>query len=172
MSSSYTLSASETFTLVHARHMGAKVATDLKRMQRFYGSPSDARITEFETEVVALLRAGYLDTVTYGFQRDGNWIEPALRYTARDLIGSSATDDDPGRIRPGADVSGASFRSYLSYGASWLILTAAERQAFEATLPIARSGAPAPGVDGYLGSDLTYWSGGRALDRATVRSYR
>ena len=39
MSDSYTISESESFTVTHARHMAAKVATDLKRMQRLYGSP-------------------------------------------------------------------------------------------------------------------------------------
>ena len=67
--------------------MAAKVATDLKRMQRFYGSPSDRASPSYEAEVTELLKAGYLGTVTYGFRRDGNWIEPTLRYTARDLAG-------------------------------------------------------------------------------------
>ena len=40
MSYSYTLSETRTFTVTHARHMAAKVATDLKRMQRLYGSPA------------------------------------------------------------------------------------------------------------------------------------
>jgi hypothetical protein len=42
MTVSYTFSESTTFTLTHAKHMAAKVATDLKRMQRLYGYPSDA----------------------------------------------------------------------------------------------------------------------------------
>jgi hypothetical protein len=37
-------------------------------------------------------------------------------------------DDDPGRIRPGADIRGASFYSYLTYGASWDRLTSTSRQ--------------------------------------------
>src|SRR4051812_43126141 len=115
MSYSYSYTESSTFTVTHARHMAAKVATDLKRMQRFYGHPSDTRIGQFEAEAIELIKAGYLGTVTYGFQRNGNWIEPTLRYTARDLAGASANDDDPGRIRPGADVSGAVFKSYLTY---------------------------------------------------------
>ena len=44
MSSSFTLTETTTFTLTHARHMAAKVATDLKRLQRFYGRPGDAAI--------------------------------------------------------------------------------------------------------------------------------
>ena len=68
MSDSYTLSETETFTVTHARHMAAKVATDLKRMQRLYGSPSDTDIASYEAEVIEFLKAGYLGTVTYGFQ--------------------------------------------------------------------------------------------------------
>ena len=71
--------------------MAAKVATDLKRMQRLYGSPSDADIASYETEVIDLLKAGYLGTVTYGFRRDNDWIEPTLRYTAHDLAGGPPT---------------------------------------------------------------------------------
>jgi hypothetical protein len=151
--------------------MAAKVATDLKRMQRFYGSPSDQAIAEYETEVVELLKAGYLGTVTYGFYRDNKWIEPTLRYSARDLAGASANDDDPGRIRPSADVSGAKFHSYLTYSAGWDKLSGTERDAFKKRLPFYRGGAPEPGIDGYLTSDRTYSSGGRALDRSSVRSY-
>ena len=171
MSYSYTVSSTQTFTVTHARHMAAKVATDLKRMQRFYGSPSDASIANFETEVTELTKAGYLGTVTYGFQRNGSWIEPTLRYTARDLAGAAANDDDPGRVRPGANVSNASFGSYLTYSSAWTALTQAQRDTFEAALPFSRSGAPEPGVTGYLASDRTYSSGGRALDRSTVRSF-
>lgn len=68
--------------------MAAKVATDLKRFQRLYGSPSDRAIASYEAELIEFLKAAYLGTVTYGFRRDGKWIEPTLRYTARDLAGS------------------------------------------------------------------------------------
>lgn len=171
MSYAFTISETTTFTITHARHMAAKVATDLKRVQRFYGQPSDARIAEFEAEVIALLRQGYLGTVTYGFRRDGNWIEPTLKYTARDLAGNSANDDDPGRIRPGADITGASFYSYLTYSSAWNRLSQAEKDAVEKLLPFGRPGAPEPSVNGYLTDDRTYSSGGRALNRASVRSY-
>lgn len=168
---SYSYTESSTFTVTHARHMAAKVATDLKRIQRFYSHPSDARIAQYEAEATELIKAGYLGTVTYGFQRNGSWIEPTLRYTARDLAGASANDDDPGRIRPNADVSGAVFKSYLAYSAAWDQLSLAQRQAFEATLPFSRNGVPEPDITGYLANDRTYSSGGRALDRATVRNF-
>lgn len=171
MSYSYTTSESVTFTVTHARKMAAKVATDLKRMQRFYGFPSDEKIAQFEAEAIEFLKEGLLGTVAYGFKRDGKWIEPTLKYTARDLADSSASDDDPGRIRPGVDVSGASFYSYLTKSAKWDGLSASEQAAFEKRLPLSRNGAPEPAINGYLKTDLTYSSGGRALDRATVRSF-
>lgn len=170
MASSFTLSESTSFTITHARHMAAKVAADLKRMQRHYGRPSDSEIADYEGEVVALLKAGYLGTVTYGFRRNENWIEPALRYTARDLAGSSANDDDPGKIRPWANVDGATFYSYLTYSSAWSALSSAEQATFKSGLPVNRGNADEPGVSGYLESDRSYSAGGWALGRSSVRS--
>lgn len=168
-SSSYT--ESTTFTVTHARHMAAKVATDLKRIQRFYNKPSDADIANYEAEATNLLKAGYLKTVTYGFQRDGQWVEPTLVYTARELAAGS-DDDDPGRIKPGADITGAGFTSYLTYTPAWFLLSDADRDTFKKALPFYRTSGDQPGINGYLESDRTYSSGGRALDRSSVRSPR
>jgi hypothetical protein len=170
MSYSITRSESETFTLTHARHMAAKVATDLMRLQRFYGWPTDTKITEYELEVTEFLKAGYLSVVTYGFQRDSKWIEPTLRYTAHDLLGAAANDDDPGRVRPGANIVGASFKTYLTYNVAWDDASEAEKKSFRARLPFQRGDAPEAGIQGYLSDDRTYSASGRALNRASVRS--
>lgn len=170
MSSSFTITEATTFTVTHARHLAAKLATDLKRFQRFYGSPGDADIAKYEEEIIQLLKHGYLGTATYGYRKNNAWIEPTVRYTTRDLNGASADDDDPGRIRPGADVTGASFYSYLTYNAAWWTLSAEEQSRFQASLPIKRTGAPEPSVSGYMRSDRTYAAGGRALDRQSVKA--
>ena len=171
MSYSLTESGSTTFTVTHARHMAAKVATDLKRIQRLYGQPDASRIAAYEIEIIELLKEGCLGIVTYGFRRDGKWIEPTLLYTARDLVGFAANDDDPGRIRPGANVRGASFGSFLSYSAAWNKLSSTDRDAIKKRLPFRRGDAAEPAVNGYLSEDLTYFAGGRALCRASVRSF-
>ena len=168
---SYTLTETTTFTITHARHMAAKVATDLKRLQRFYGVPSDIRIANFEAEITELLRYNYLAEVSYGFQRDGKLIVPTLIYTANDLAGASAADEDPGRIFLGANIIGASFYSYLTYSSVWHNLSTADKKAVEERLPIKRNDAPEPGINGYRSNDLTYSAGGRALNRASVRSF-
>jgi hypothetical protein len=151
--------------------MAAKVATDLKRMQRLYGYPSDAEITSYEAEVTQFLKEGYLGKVSYGFKRNSDWIEPTLRYTAKDLAGAAANDDDPGKVRPGADISGAGFYGFLTYSSAWDGASATDKAAFEKRLPFQRGTASEPGVNGYLIDDRTYSSGGRALSRASVRSY-
>lgn len=169
--SSYSYTESMTFTVTHARHMAAKIATDLKRIQRLYGEPSDQDIADYEAEATAMMQAGYLSSVSYGFKRNGSWIEPTLRYTARDLAGGSADDNDPGKIRPGKDVAGASFTSFMSYTNAFHNLSQAERDTFKGGLPFQRVSGTEPPVNGYLESDRTYSAGGRALDRSSVRSY-
>lgn len=171
MSYSFTATETKTFTVTHAKHLAAKVSADLKRLQRLYGHVTDERIAEFEGEVTELLRQGYLGTVTYGFQRNGMWIEPTLRYTAADFAGSGA-DDDPGRVPPGKDISGAHFHSYLTYSAAWDALTTDQRAAVIGRLPLQRvSGSESAVSNGYFADDKTYSSGGRSLGRASVRSY-
>ncbi len=171
MSYSYTTTDSKTFTISHARHLAAKVTADLKRLQRFYGHVTDQRISEFEGEVIELLRQGYLETVIYGFQRDEKWIEPTLRYTATELA-NARDDDDPGTIRPGVDISGAQFHSFLTYSEAWYALTPNQRLSIKQSLPLQRvSGSESLVSNGYFAEDKNYSSGGRSLGRASVRSY-
>lgn len=169
--SSYTITESTTFTVTHARHMAAKVSADLKRMQRFYGHPGDSDIVNYESEAIELLKAGYFGTLTIGFLRGGQWIEPTLRYTARDLAGMSTSDDDPGRVLPGRDISGATFHNYMTYSAAWDLLTESQKDAFKRRMPFYRTGMAQPTVNGYLVEDKTYSAGGRALNRASVKAY-
>ncbi|TPI53306.1 hypothetical protein FJ420_31945 [Mesorhizobium sp. B3-1-3] len=169
MTQSFTYTDTTTFTVTHAQHIAAKVATDLKRMQRFYGVPSDSSITEFEQELVVMLKKKLVETVTYGFKRGDAWIEPTLRYTAQELSGVGGVDDDPGKIRPGADVAGASFYTYMTYTSAYFALSTSEREALG--LPFIRGGAEQPSVSGYFSDDRVYSAGGRALNRSTVRTF-
>lgn len=171
MSYSYTSTETSTFTITHARYLASKITTDLKRIQRLYGSPSNDYITNLENEAILLLKAGYLDQVTYGYKKGSEWIEPTVRYKASDLVGMTVADDDPGKIRPGADVSGATFCSYLFYTQSWAALSTSKQEEFEQTLPFRRTTALEPSINGYLAEDRIYSSGGRILNRLSVKSY-
>ena len=94
MSISYTTTTVETFSVVHARYLASKVATDLKRFQRFYNSPTDTWIDQFEGELIELLKHDVVDNVIYGFQRNTQWTEATVRYTALPG-GVLSADDDP-----------------------------------------------------------------------------
>lgn len=167
MSNSYTYTATETFTFTHAKYIAAKVAADLLRFNRFYNSPTAESIDKYEEELTALLREDYLGNVTYGFQKNSKWIE-ALRYHA--LPGGSLVgDDDPGKIRPGIDVSGAYFTSYLNRNDRWHKLLQAQKDAFEAKLPFKRVGADEPPLEnGVWSHSHTYSAGGRGIGRSTI----
>jgi len=165
--SSYTYTQTETFTITHAKHIASKVATDLLRLQRFYGSPSDQQINDYEEELAALLKADYLKEVIYGFKRNGCWVE-ALRYHA--LPGGNLTNDDPGRILPGVDVSGATFGSFLIHNSRWYALTAAQQATFSSVLSIDRGHGAEPGLEsGTWSSGLTYSAGGQGIGRSTIQ---
>jgi len=167
MSNSYTTTTSETFTITHAKHIAAKVATDLMRFTRFYQNPSVQDINNYEAELVALLKGGYLDKVIYGFHRNGKWVE-ALQYHALP-DGTLVGDDDPGKIRPGTDVPGESFTSHLWRNVRWDNLSEAEKQAFYARIPISRTSANSmPLESGYWSSGLNYSAGGRGLTRSVI----
>lgn len=168
--SSYTYSQSQTFTETHAKHLAAKVSSDLKRMQRFYGSPIDSWISDFEEEVVQLLKKGFLGEVIYGFQRENKWIEPTLRYTAKELANSSI-DEDPGKVRPGADISNASFYSFLTYSDAYVRASQDEKERTKANLPFERGISDKPGANGYFTNDRTYYSGAKGLDRASLKGF-
>jgi hypothetical protein len=169
MSYSFTATETKTFTLTHAKHLAAKVTADLKRLQRLYGDVSDERIAQFEGGTSCCVRAARNRHLWFS-ARD-KWIEPTLRYTASELAGSS-TDDDPGRVSPGRNISGAQFHSYLTYSTAWDALTADQRATVKKQLPLQRvSGTESAVSNGYFADDKSYWSGGRSLGRASVRSY-
>lgn len=168
---SFTITGVQTFTITHAKYIASKVATDLKRMQRFYGQPNDADIIAYETELIELLKIGYLGTVKYGYKKNGNWIEPTLCYTAKEIGGLGFTNDDPGNLRPNANIDNAEFYSFLTYSPLWEKLSQNEKDTFKRTLPFFRGGAKEPGISGYLSKDKIYSSGGKAVERSSVKNY-
>lgn len=104
------------------------------------------------------------------FSENNNRIEPTLRYTAGDLLGSG-TDDDPGKIRPGKDVSGASFYSFMTYSSKYLNTTQSEKDNTLKYLPFKWVSTQFLGINGYLENDKTYSASGYFLTRTRVRNF-
>ncbi len=168
--SSFTTTSTDTFTVTHARYIASKVATDLKRFQRFYSAPSDHGISLYEGELVGLLKYDAVDYVVYGFQRNSLWTPASVRYRALPG-GTLMANDDPGKIRPGVDITGARFASFLSYSASWFARPVTERKQIESSLPLQRSSGTNPALEaGFWADDLGYSAGGRGLGRSSVRT--
>jgi len=166
----YSYTTTSTFTRSHAIYLTSKVAADLKQMQFFYGKPSDMDIEKFIEELVILLINRCLKMVEYGFKRGNNWVVVA-RYVAR-FDGFSITDERSGRIPAGADVSMASWHSYLECNDYyWRTLSEAQRQQISSTLPFQRTSGTEPDISsGGWTTDRTYAKNGVSLSRGVYRA--
>lgn len=166
---SSTSTHSTTFSITNAHHVTSKIKTDLKLMQRTYGSPDDAAIDNFGEEAAQLLNGGYLGTVTYGFRRDGDWIV-ALAYTA-EANGTLSSDDRAGAIPRGANAVGAYFYSFLTYSSAWWALSQTDRDKIKASLPTSRVNGAEPGTSlGSWSTDRSYSSNGTGVSRGTFKT--
>lgn len=164
---------SQTFTLTHARHISARIKTDLKRLTAFYPTKlTDQKIEDFHVEATSYLHRGYLSSVTYGFRiKKEDWLGElrdewvlALKYEVFDgeLDGGS---DSPGGIQPGKDVNGAMFYSFLVRNQKYWGLSETERASFDSALPVQRGVGNEPG--GTWIRDHAYGKGGIYVNRLT-----
>jgi hypothetical protein len=166
MSSTFT--RSQTFTRSDAKYVVSKMAADLYRMKRLYGSPTDSEIENTILEVLELLYLGYLRDVHIGFKRNGNWIV-AVRYEAHN--GGLFADDNAGGVPAGIDITGAAHYNYLRYNNAFLALPARERERIEESLPWRRTPGDLPGDGGgYWTADRTYSRNGGGTARSTFRA--
>ncbi len=160
----------DTITITQAKHVAAKIFTDLMRMSRYYGSPSSDKIEDYYIETYLLVQAGYLAEVKYGFKKSNRWIEPTACYRARE-VRDMTTDDNPGNIPARADIEGASFYSLLSYTSKWYNLSNEEKENFNKHLPFQRGTAKElPQNDGRFVKDKNYTSGNAGVERSMLRS--
>ena len=167
MTNTYTRST--TFTRTNVEYVASKVVADLRGLSAYYGKPSESRIWEFYEELVELLAEGYVASVEYGFQRNGQRIV-SLYYEAR--MDGSLSDGKSGGVYARADISGASWFSYLVTSSKWDLLSSAAQQQIEARLPIKRSYGQGPGDgNGYWSTDRSYSSQGVGVQRRTFRPY-
>lgn len=140
MANTYTRSAADTFTQTSARYLVSKVEADLLQMHAVHGEPSIDRIRDYAEELAVLILGGYVESVSYGFEKNGRWIA-ALNY---EVWFGAASDDRPGRA-PVGDTSGAIFTSFLTYSQRWQALPPAERKRISDKLPIRRVSGKDPG---------------------------
>lgn len=165
----YTFTATSTFTRTSARHIASKVVTDLRRMNFYYGLPTETEIEHYYSELVELLALGYVESVEYGFKRNGRRIVSVFYEVRAD---GSLADDRAGGVHARADITGASWFSFLTYNSKWSQLSEGERARIEATLPIRRTTGQAPqDGNGYWVTDRTYSADGVGVQRRAFRPH-
>ena len=165
---SYSVTTSNTFSIIHARRLSSKVAADMHLCANYYGNPSEQSIREYAEELAQYLNEGYVAEYEFGYKKDGKRIV-SWRYKV-DENGVLTTDDRPGKVVPYVDVIGASFFNYMIRNSRFWALTESQRAGFEGTLPFVRTvGEPPSDGAGYWTSDRNYYAGGRGLNRQTFQ---
>lgn len=170
MSFTMTRTASESFTLTHAKYLAAKVTSDMLRCLQNYGRPAQSDINNYGTELALLLRDGYVAAYEFGFSQ-GDERLLSWHYVV-DSSGISSTDDRPGRIASGVAVASATWFNQLTFSSAWFALPPAERDRICTGLPIQRVTKDGPKDGrGYWTNDLNYSASGVSLGRRTFRPY-
>lgn len=137
------LTRSANFTITDARYVGAKIGTDLRLLNNYYGKPGLDQIDNYVEEVALLLNDGYLDTVDYGFRNvDSNTWKLRLRYRA--TTGGQLVNVLPGSLPSSTTIGNLPFYSYLDYSLAFHALSSSEQATVEKALPFGRQGAAAP----------------------------
>jgi hypothetical protein len=164
----YSVTTSQTFSIIHARRLSSKVAADMHLCAQYYGHPSEQSVREYAEELAQYLNEGYVEEYEFGYQK--NWKRLVTWRYKIDVNGALTSDDRPGKVVPYVDVAGASFFNYLTRNNRFFGRGPEQRAAFEAALPVRRAtGDPPSDGAGYWTSDRNYYSGGRGLSRQTFQ---
>lgn len=156
-----------TFTRTNARYLASKIAADLRQLRSFYGRPTEQQIDDLSDELVEMLAGGYVATYEAGFRKDGKRV-----VSERYAVSSSGleTDERAGGIYARADVTGASWFTFLTPSKAWFELSDASRRAIEDSLPVDRTEGPEPtDGNGYWENGRNYASGGTSTSRSGFR---
>ncbi len=170
MTTSYSYTTSETFTIADVRRLAAKVVADMHQCQQFYGSPSNEKIDNYKEELIVLLFGGYVESYEFGFQTKDERRVVSWSYA----VGPSGNLEGgrSGGLFPSADISDAVTFNFLSYNSKWFALSNAERDKIKASYPVQRVDGSLPqDGNGYWDSSRCYTSGGVAVTRKEFRPW-
>jgi hypothetical protein len=166
MSSTFT--TSNTFTIINARKLAAKVASDIHLCAAYYGRPSEEDTRRYAEELAQYINEGYVEEYEFGYVKNGKRVV-SWRYKV-DEYGVLTADDRPGKVVPYVDTTGATFFNYLTQNSRFFQLSASQRARFKDPLPVKRmDGDPPSDGLGYWTTDRNYYSGGRGLNRQTFQ---
>ena len=156
-----------TFTRTDARYLASKIAADMRQLRSLYGRPSEQQIEDLYEELTEMLAGSYVATFEAGFREDGKRV-----VTVRYIVSSSgaASDDGAGGVYARADVSTASWFTFLSYSDAWWNLTEDARRGVRDSVPVDRTPGTEPtDGNGYWEAGRNYASGGTSTSRRGFR---
>ncbi len=169
-SNTQTRSLSETFTIADAKYLASRIAHGLTLLRVYCGQLTPQKVQDLALEAAILLRFGLLESVKYGYQRNGNWIY-AIGYSVNNLGQVESANDEPSIIDLPTNLNGASWHSFLTrrHNPS---LSGEDLGQVEELLPIKRSNGTEPGsANGTWATDDSYSRNGVGLSRQQFRSY-
>lgn len=156
-----------TFTRTNARYLASKIAADLRQLRAFYGRPAEQQIEDLYEELTEMLAGGYVATFEAGFRNNDRRVI-TVRYAITE--GGNSDDERAGGIYARADVSAASWFTFMSYSLAWWQLAEAERQRIRDSVPVDRNpGSEPTNGDGYWEAGRIYGSGGTSTSRRGFR---
>lgn len=169
--STFTHTASATFTVTHARHLASKITADLNACARLHGKPSLTAVENYNTELVELLRYGYLSRYEFGFQKDDKRVLSWSYEVSSN--GSIETDDRAGKMSAYVDLDGTSFFNFAWYSRKYNSLTSDQQESFKGSHPVNRTTGdpPSDGAGSWSGTEKNYSAGGTGISRRSFRSY-
>jgi hypothetical protein len=169
MSGSYTFSESQTFTLTSAKYLASRIAADLYLLHSYYNQPQVEWINSYISEAQVMMKEKVLGTVEYGFKKNGV-VVLALKYALQ--WDGSLTNDKPGNVPYGKDLSGSEWYSWLEYGSKWSTMSEAERVRVRSELPFVRGTGASPvyGQGAGWANGHSYSRDGGSLSRSVYGS--
>lgn len=165
----YTYTTSATFTRTHARHLGAKIAADLRQCSTLHGKPPPGVIEDYLDELVELLVGGYLSEYEFGFKRDGQRIV-CWRYAINSDGSIASVTGEPGGLYAKDLPAGARYYNFVSYSSAWAALSDGEREQMQERLPVKRTSGSLPDDgSGYWHETRDYGAAGVRITRQEYR---
>lgn len=167
---SYSYTTSQSFTIIHARKLAAKVSADMEQCRRLYGYPSAAAIANYQEELTVMLHGGYVSEYEFGFKTADDCRVVSWKYTVNDY--GDLQGGRSGGLYTQAKIGNATMFNFMTYSPKWSALTASEKSVVDAKHMIVRGdGYPPADGNGSWVRDKTYAAGGVAIERQEFRPW-
>ena len=165
-----TTTQSETFTIADAKYLASRISHGLTFLRVYCGQLTPQKVQDLAVEAAILLKFNLLETVKYGYERDGNWIY-GINYSVNQLGQIESINDSPSVIDIPTNLDGARWHSFLTRRHN-PNLSPADIEEIEHLLPINRtSGTEPSSANGTWSTDDSYYRNGIGMSRSQLRSY-